>query len=133
MKRRAWLVRLFAVAVAATVVAAAALVGTARGDSIQAACNSSYCYWGYNYVFSGRIVYTPSSNFYSASDNINSGGYVYLGFGGTNGGPGCTTIVSTGYHVVHPSDFGCLASNNTGFTQYYSGASSYLYFQAAYN
>jgi hypothetical protein len=114
------------------VAAFAGFAAVARADSIQAACNSSYCYWGYNYIFSGRLVYTPTSNFYSSSDNINSGGWVYLGFGG-GGGSGCWTEVTVGYTVVHPSDFGCSSTGNTAFTQYYTGASSYLYFQAAYN
>jgi hypothetical protein len=63
-----------ALAVACASAAMTALTSSARGDSVQASCNSAYCYWGYNYVFPNRIVYTPVSNFYSASDNINSGG-----------------------------------------------------------
>jgi hypothetical protein len=115
----------------AAIVGVTTSVATAWADSIQAGCSSSSCTWGYNYVGPGRLIYTPTSNFYSASDSINSGGYEYLGFGGSQAN--CYSFATVGYTHYAPVNFGCTSSNNTGFTQYASGSSSYLQFQAAYN
>ena len=118
-------------AVLVAIVAACIVVPIASATAVEASCSGGICTWGYNYVTpsANNLVYTPVSNFWSETAKINSGGNVYLGFGGSDN---CYRTRSVGTWTQSPGQLGCSASNNTAFVQYASGNSSYLHFEGDY-
>jgi len=120
--RRGWL------ALVLVAVAAAVAASSAGASSTQMNCpRAGYCKWGFNYVTPNAnfLVYGPYNYWLDQKFDKNSGGYVYHGFGPSS------TCYRFEYGVAHwygyPSTLGCGGYINP-YTQYYSGSSSYLYF-----
>lgn len=118
--------------VAAIATAGLTVVSASWGAPAEASCSSSTCQWGYNYVgpSENSPVFTPTATFTYNTVYQSSGGDLYIGFGPSGS---CYTIQGGGgTWSVTPSSLGCAGDATSAYTQYYSGATSYLKMVAQY-
>lgn len=121
--RRGWLTLVLVAVIAAVVASSASAVQSTPMNCPQ----SNYCKWGYNYVTpnANYLVYGPYKYWFDQYFSKNSGGTVYHGFGPSSTCYRFESGAASWYG--YPSSLGCSGLVNP-YTQYYSGNSSYLYF-----